>query len=415
MAHRTCARLALVCAASIAVLALATSTMAVAAPEPGVTNGPATDDIPAVMLAQADQSAAADVIDGSFAGRSGWAGGRFEDDHQTITLFWAGDVPYDLSALVSQPIHDVTVKIQKVPYSFEDFNAEMASIGSQALAQGLKPTAIATMGPSNDRTYLDIAVVPDTDAKVIDSMTHRLPYKIRQVGGVVLAVGGRQVDQSPFWAGATIHNVEEPQTCSTGFAARRNDNGEVEIITAKHCASDGNAAGDHFDTPPPHRLGQAGSGSSVADAVAIRNKAYAGESYTGDWQSDHGVLIGGHRGPYDFEYVCASGALSGGSCDGYVHETHACIHDCTIKYGYWATNVHDDSRAFEGEGDSGGPSFVHRTDDGKLGIRGMIDAGRIGTEASCRGYTSGRTCWHDMFFVGQANLLDRLNITWVGG
>lgn len=197
MAYRLPSRPAVLCAASVAVVALATAAMAGAGDKLSATHGPATPtaatatptaaaDVPAAMAAQADQRAAAGVIQGRYASRSGYAGAAFDPDNKTVRVFWAGDIPADLATAVSQPIHHAKVIVQKVPYSYDDFDAEMQSIAAQARAHGLKPGDISVIGPSVDRTHLEIDLASGVDAKIIDGLTHRIPYTVT-VGKVELA------------------------------------------------------------------------------------------------------------------------------------------------------------------------------------------------------------------------------------
>jgi hypothetical protein len=189
---------------------------------------------------------------------------------------------------------------------------------------------------------------------------------------------------SPFWGGAAIDHLNNPilrtyDYCTTGFAARRESNGNEVMITARHCGRD-------LDWRSPlsdQLVGHSGATGDIGtDSVMLSGANYYPRIFVGAWNdaTPPTRTISGAANPADESYVFVSGSWSGAAVvrvtmvNQYVN-----VDGDTRGPAFWTVDEEHDGSV--GQGDSGGPTAGGGTTaldrDHEVACQGKTFSGRI--------------------------------------
>ncbi|MER5215440.1 hypothetical protein ABT063_34090 [Streptomyces sp. NPDC002838] len=347
-------------------------------------------------------------------GGSGFAGDRIDTAANTVTLYWHGALPQQVSKAVKQIGRSgITVEVREAKYTLDQLLQEtdrLAAVGS------VNGATITSVGPRPDGNGVEVAVETDGEptsrsrASLDAALTENVDLDITQ--GVAPRQASRLADTPPYWGGAyaTQHNSSGTATgaCTTGFGVAGNNGAARYILTAAHCGGTtwrtgtGNTIGTVLSGKDPGRDAELVLGN-------IGNAVYEGPSIAdGDTNSGRPVTSGSSSRVGDS--ICQGGAYSGSIC-GY---TVAAVNQ-TITIGGFGTvtnmvRVEAANRASGiGNGDSGGP--VYTISSSGAGVaRGIISAYDGSQIIDCPGVPNGngRNCswrwWYPDVTVAANNL-----------
>lgn len=325
------------------------------------------------MSAAQDQILVADQLEERFGHYPGYGLGKFERDFETLTLSWAGEVPTELEQFISERPQGITVNLRSAPYTLAELNAEARRLFDEAEAAGLDLTGVSV---PTEMTHLEIYFNPGEGANRAADLKPRIPVTVGERGHTVPLIG-RQDDEPPFRGGASWRSRRTGGLCTTGFTVLQG--GDRRMLTAEHCEEQ---EGVRADTRTlTYNIGLTGHGNKDLDAMVIRGRSYHPAVYTGKWNSALRKGVHGRRNPWRDEPVTVSGAFSGAQF-GRVLDEHD--FDDGIGPGFVIGTGSDSHRGLAGHGDSGGPVFVHRDDNGQVSARGIIQGGRSGKVGNCQ-------------------------------
>jgi Trypsin len=243
----------------------------------------------------------------------------------------------------------------------------------------------------------------------------------------------RYNDSSPWNGGDFIYHFGSASSwsdCSSGVPVHDATNGTKYMLTASHCFWDFGGVGTsvrngyiRVDTNAPYsgssttligsvtKNSNLTSGSTTLDTALIKT-ATSTFDFVAAWNSQgYGINVGratNHVG----DQVCQSGAFDGQICGGIVIRAlnlTECPGDFCVNHLVEAYNS-TAGKVAVGEGDSGGPVYSYTGSN--LLARGMTDQGS--TIVSCTSVppgTSGRLCFHVLYFVDMAAIDSSWNVT----
>lgn len=340
----------------------------------------------------------------------GLAGGSFEADGRTLTVYWAGEPPTALTAIAQRHAATAVMSMVSVPYDKQEIAARAKRLIAAAKQQG-----IPLGGVSSTRDFRGLR------AKVEPSATATQRNALRELGAAEVVNGGgkpvplvRYADTPDFWGGAVIKRPlpgGSNQVCSTGWAVK-NSAGNKSMLTTRHC-------GPNQDwTTYSNNLfvGRSNSGHSGTDSMRLTGAGYSNLSYVGPWNSSSGRQNNGAADVALNSTICASGALSGEVCNGRVDQVNAFDSGGTGP-GFWASATQG-LTGLAGQGDSGGPAYSYSA-TGRLILRGMIVSSELQFSAACPGGDSNpwntgsprRLCFTPVFFTNQSAIHAALGVT----
>lgn len=347
-------------------------------------------------------------------GDSGFAGDRINTATNTVTLYWHGDLPRQVSKAVKQIEQSgITVEIQEAKYTLKQLLQETDRLASLGSVNG---ATITSVGPRPDGNSVEVAV--DTDSELTSlsrasldvALTESVDLDITQ--GVAPRQASRLADTAPYWGGAyaTQHNSSGTATgaCTTGFGVAGNNGAARYILTAAHCGGTtwrtgtGNTIGTVLSGKDPGRDAELVLGD-IGDAV------YEGPSIA-DGDTNSGRYVTSASSSSVGDTICQGGAYSGSIC-GY---DIVAVNQTVIIGGFGTvTNmvrVEAANRASGiGNGDSGGPVYTISS-SGNGVARGTISAYDGSQIIDCPGVPngSGRDCswrwWYPDITVAANNL-----------
>jgi hypothetical protein len=99
-----------------------------------------------------------------------------------MVLRWAGHVPAEVQELTSGRIRDVLVRLEAVPYSTREFEAEIGHLLRQIKQRGID---WAVLAPSMDRSRIEVTVRPGVDHERVYALDHRIPLEVVTGRGAV--------------------------------------------------------------------------------------------------------------------------------------------------------------------------------------------------------------------------------------
>ncbi|WP_046509232.1 chymotrypsin family serine protease [Streptomyces odonnellii] len=347
-------------------------------------------------------------------GDSGFAGDRIDTAANTVTLYWHGDLPQQVSKAVERIERSgITVETRKAKYTLKQLLNESDRLAALGSVNG---ATITSVGPRSDGNGIEVAVDTDSeltsrsraglDAALTESVDLDITY------GVAPRQASRLADTTPYWGGAYAEMYNGSGTfqgsCTTGFGVAGNNGAARYILTAAHCG------GTTWRTGTGNTIGTVLSGKDPgrdAELVLgdIGGSVYEGPSIAdGDTNSGRSVTSGSSSRVGDT--ICQGGAYSGSICGYDIVAVNQ-----TVNIGGFGTvtnmvRVEAFNRASGiGNGDSGGP--VYTISSSGAGVaRGVISAYDGSQIIDCPGVPNGngRDCswrwWYPDVTVAAGNL-----------
>jgi hypothetical protein len=243
----------------------------------------------------------------------------------------------------------------------------------------------------------------------------------------------RYNDTSPWNGGDFIYHLAGGQwsDCSSGIPVHDASNGTNYMLTASHCFWDFGGVGTSVrngyvrsDTNAVYsgssttligsvtKNSNLTSGSTTQDVALIKTPT-SRNIFVAAWNSQgYGIQIGratNHVG----DQVCQSGAFDGQICGGIViralNQTVCPTGEVFCVKNLVQANNSTSGAVALGQGDSGGPVYSYT--GSSLLARGMTDIGSVTrTCSSVPPGTSGRLCFHTLYFVDMAAIDSSWNV-----
>ncbi|MFI2610640.1 hypothetical protein [Kitasatospora sp. NPDC018619] len=351
---------------------------------------------------------------------AGYAGTVIDAANQHADIYWKGEAPPQVRALLDANAADVgpgyTVAVLPSPYS----RAEMRAAIDRFTA-AVERDAWTSIGPQEDGTAIAITYEPAKAKRLTGGDTAPQAYsrQAAEIAGMpvtagvegtpVALSGSRHSDSAPYYAGAEV-STGKASFCSTAFSGWK---GSVKVVlTAAHCGGGRyyNGTGSYIGD-----LSSVGDGLDVA-MVAVNGNG-GGRFYDGAW-SDRG---GSSRHTYGAgrnnvgDLVCLSGAQSGWKCDVQIKRVDVeTTNDegTRIKPVDVAESKGGDRRAIAAKGDSGGPAVANPSGpNGDMEARGVIVAAR--SEVGCPTGSTAHptTCYAQVMYVPMTPVVNRMGFS----
>ncbi|WP_433244398.1 hypothetical protein ACQPYK_41560 [Streptosporangium sp. CA-135522] len=323
-------------------------------------------------------------------GADGYAGIIAAPENHELRLYWKGNTPKAVNALLGELRNEVAVNVLPARHSARELARETARITRKAT------DAITSVAPQPDGSGL---VVTGPNSLSARSALGDVKVPVTVEVGVRPALATRWDDSPPWWGGGAWRNTSGGG-CSTGFAVSHA--GVTKMLSAGHCGAVGNTATD----PTGQVIGNISEDDNGRDVLLI-NARSAGRVFNnaiGNTASEFNNPVIGTFGSYVGLWVCTSGAYSGTNCSIQVQQTGV-----SINVGYW---IIDTVRAEQsahtnavGQGDSGGSvEVINSANTSQVYAAGVNTAIDTSTAVPCTGYvTSGRTCAWRMYYTPWSN------------
>lgn len=314
------------------------------------------------------------------SGGDGFGGIEVSAERRALTVYWKGDAPAATTAAVEKARADGdTVTVLPARYSEKELMEEGARI--------VEEDGVSAVAPKVDGSGLLVSVLPGHLGLILSP----IPVTTDEAQP---ALASRKDDSSPYTGGARWNG------CSSGFGFTIN--GAKKMLSAGHCADNGDTARDGGG----QTMGKVAGDSNSRDRLHI-NTTSRGRVYNGSVAPDGtpvneftNAVVGASRS-FVGDVICSSGAYSGTRCGSQVVAVNQ-----TINVGYLIYETvraeKTDRTAAIGNGDSGGPSFTVASDNTKVIAKGTHTAIDLSTARPCTGVPSvanGRQCAWRFFYV----------------
>ncbi|HVX56771.1 MAG TPA: hypothetical protein VHA37_03495 [Candidatus Saccharimonadales bacterium] len=293
-------------------------------------------------------------------------------DPDVLTIRTKTEIPARLKTAVAVAAPRLSVVWATSDFDVSALNTEAARVA------GLPGVTYA--GPNDDYSGLKVGVQPAPRSgatKLSQAQVSALtsyPVTIETTSSMMEA--SRDSDVPPPWGGALLINEATGATCTAGIPVLY-DGSKHGITTADHC---GNAefmsyAGTHLGTTVPAHM-------NIGHDIQIVHTAGATEyAWQGAWNSTSYLAVKKVLDPVNGQLICTNGAVSSSHCNGTSVSginmyTTVQPGNTTVGPGFWVWNqtVTNNVQDCAGmSGDSGSPLFNH-TDDGKMKVRGFMEA-----------------------------------------
>jgi hypothetical protein len=378
-------------------------------------------DTAIIMANQPALDAVVDQIRAAAGPNSGLGGVSVDALHNTLHLYWHGQIPVAVTAVVNTARHhNRTVNIQRSPYTEAALIKESHRIiASQA--EAASSVKVVSAGPSTDGSRLELGVAPAAHSRVDSSSASTATQAaLGSLTKYPFAVSTMASKPTQGWAGSSslnrwdggpgLYNMGGEHIrnsswggCSVGFAASYNGNDVV--LTAAHCGWDN-----------WYRLDGNSVGRTVTSSTTYDIQAISGYSYGDTWlgpdyydtsgSGQYAEEVVGSAGNSTGDWICTSGAETGYVCDIQVYDTNQTATDektgITYSHLVYARDRSPNYTQIIAEGDSGGPVFFPQS-NGTIIAKGLIHAGHtqsgIGGQTTCTSTAAindGVTCY-DVF------------------
>ncbi|MFC6081356.1 chymotrypsin family serine protease [Sphaerisporangium aureirubrum] len=344
-----------------------------------------------LLLDQRKMVRAADRITAAL-GRSGdgYAGVVAAPESHELRVYWKGEVPARIDALVGSLRRDVAISVLPAPYSARELEREANRL-------------------IRENTGLITSVAPSQDGSGLTASTASLGTARSAVSGaavpVTLEYGARPTpasrwDDSPPWWGGGAWGVGGTAFCTTGFAVTYQ--GATKLLSGRHCANVGQIAND----PTGQVIGPVTHTNDPRDLLLIGTSS-AGRVFNnpvGNVATEYSNAVIGTTGSVIGMFVCVSGAFSGTTCNNRVTAVNM-----TINVGYLLQGmVRLDQAAgtnAAGQGDSGAPvEVVNPSNTAQVYAAGSLSAIDGSATVACTGYVIGsRICSRRVYYSPWSN------------
>ncbi|MGV9771864.1 hypothetical protein [Streptosporangium sp. NPDC003464] len=323
-------------------------------------------------------------------GADGYAGIIAAPENHGLRLYWKGDIPEAVDALLGELRGDVAVSVLPARHSARELARETARITRKAGG------VITSVAPRPDGSGLTVTGLSARSARsALTDVTVPVTVEV----GVRPTLATRWDDSPPWWGGGAWRNTSGGG-CSTGFAVSHG--GVTKMLSAGHCGAVGNTATD----PTGQVIGNISEDDNGRDVLLINagSQGRVFNNVVGNTASEFSNPVIGTFGSYVGLWVCTSGAYSGTNCSIQVQQTGV-----SINVGYWITGtVRAEQSAHTnavGQGDSGGSvEVINSANTAQVYAAGVNTAIDGGTAVPCTGYvTSGRTCAWRMYYTPWSN------------
>jgi hypothetical protein len=338
-----------------------------------------------------------------------------------VTLHWHGPLPAKLRDTIAAVAGPVRVTIRPAAYS----EARLLRAVDVLTKDKTTSTRLAWAAPRSDGSGVDIGVEGDATTVAVDRLASLATTPVRVIGRQTRpqAAVGRWDDSSPFWGGAAIvdpiEGTDEAAFCSAGFGVRKTSGGTQFLLTAEHCRANPLTA-PMFYTPTGTPIGDTYEYNQGTDVMTInvgRTGSSAGAAIwagavdeTGNGVGEFSRPVKSKTSPAEGAVVCTSGAFSGERCNITVRRVNVTIPVAGRQLTGQVMAEQNQRTNAAGEGDSGGPVYLRRSDGG-VSAEGTITAIDTTTLVPCTEIADGRRCAWRMYFSSIDNATSYFRIT----
>lgn len=371
---------------------------------------------------------------------SGIAGIRGDGTGAGLRLYWHGPVPASVTKVIDAARADgVPVTVTSAPYTEESLVAEAERLSRLPLFAGARSGQRALRvhpKPDGSGLAVGIAGLPDgvdlaTARRTVPALDSAVPLTVEQIPLPALAT--RFFDSWPYYGGALMMRPAGGNACTSGFGVTGNNGAATYLMTAAHCGEgawqtgtvtypDGSTLTRQFGTTIPAGRSTGRDVELVHTPQGAGGGVYWGTPINppaGDPGSNSYVRVTGDAANVPDNRVCASGSFSGTQCGALILATNVNI---TIDPPFngvgritnlvWAQNLpSNDSSAFVGQGDSGGP-ITSLASGGGVRAQGIISAIETGNQLRpCKGYNPpGRECSFSFFYADLRGAMSAVSV-----
>jgi hypothetical protein len=356
--------------ASLALGLLALVPAPVAAAGPAHPPGVEPSDVQ-LMAAQVPLDLLRDRVQQVPEAAAGLAGVEVSPATSSVTVYWRGALPADVTALLGQAeaAASIQVTVKPAPYSQRQLEAridQLVAARAQYHQQGID---FDLLQARVDGTGLDVQVLSGPGMAPATRAQLTQPALAGQLGGglpvrVIVTTGGsvsdRFNDYAPHWAGARIVAANNlSHYCTSGFPIRRNSDGRTFITTAGHCGGTPWWAASDVNGNNIYKFGDTWNVTQTLDVQYIRSTSIEGDTYDGGVKigTEFHKPVGGAQRSGRGDSVCQSGSATGVHCGIQVTGQATVIEQDTG----WAVPMYigqaGNNQVANGKGDSGGPVF----------------------------------------------------------
>ncbi|HEU4408213.1 MAG TPA: ricin-type beta-trefoil lectin domain protein [Polyangiaceae bacterium] len=328
--------------------------------------------------------------------RNGYAGVIAAPENQELIVYWQGVVPPDVQAVIDEQKALVPVRVVSARYTQSQLLAEVQRLAANP--------DFGEVGPRIDGSGVEVrwakgrSAAPDIAATDLLASASVAVFVTSADGEVAptlfdCADGAsycREDDTPAYWAGART------EVCTVGWAI--NWNGSSRLLTAGHCANNGDMVRD-------------GGGDNMATVFNdndSRDTQMIGASggarmWDGGWQnSTFTKPVVGATPSNVGNWICTSGSRTGARC-------HIQVKATNVSFAGTFPMVraeHMDKTTAAGQGDSGGPVFELSFDHSHVIAKGTITGGDGFTQTPCVGENwAGRVCAWRIYYADVSQTL----------
>ena len=345
-------------AAAVAALVVLSAQPSLADPAGGETIGPAApiddptyDPAPAgfaswqeVLTTQYHLNEIAVRLSDAVAGLRGYAGISVPTEEGRVVVRWQGAPPPEAVEAVDRERGSAVLR--PAVYSTRDLGTAIDQVLALAQAEGAPISAADPVADGSGITVFTTGPI----AIAQDLVSRATPVAATVEPGSSVPAFDRLADASPYWGGARWRTWAG--SCTSGFAVHRIQDGHDFLISAGHCADDG----DDAYTGASAYMGRVVGDDDMHDTLLI-DATSEGRMYQGLYTTADSVPIAPKAmQSFPGNYVCASGSYSGTTCYSKVISVGGAINiGYTVKPTVRAEQL--SHTAAVGNGDSGGPVF----------------------------------------------------------
>jgi len=391
--------------------------------------------VEALSMAVGESDREVPTIDGA---PNRYAGFKVDYPAHRIDLYWAGEVPESIRALIrSHP--DVDVATHVAEYSQIEMLEARDRIAAERSSLEQTLGTLLSVGPDYQGRGLKVQTSSGTDLgrraanSVVDDISEVPIFSLEaNVGEITTFAGSRQNDTSPHYGGAGVLITNVAQTkggyCTTGASVVGRSTGTKYMTTALHCMEEPGAPDVEIDSKG-YVFNAAGTliGSWRWDASQLDKSRHAiliklkdgstnsGRAYWGAYTSSTSQPWEGVTTSPIGASICTLGANTGAHCGGIVTDNNFLMFHGPAQLDNMVKAAHE-TVALAGNGDSGGP--VSRTVNGERRLAGFILGGPPNTTSAAECSTSmyiptsqGTKCSKVVYYTGgMASTLDELGV-----